>query len=176
MTTYDLNAVHVYNKFLWSRLLEAGLMNESDYSGLTPIIPSQQERVFNDMTAGRPFIIYTFAMASYDVDIWANVEQVTYRIFSDDERKLRNISNFIVDLSKRFDWSASDVNSWIKTFNTVDQDEKSFDFKYVQVLSMTGPEPYSEEGGRQSASVTVRISYTIESETKVDGVRMGMRS
>src|SRR6476661_3025998 len=98
---YDLNGVHVLNKYIWTQLQSKGLMSAADYNNLVPIIPTQQEPVFNDMTAGKPFIVYTYLVSAYDTDIWANIEQVTYRIFSDDERKLRQISNFLIDLCKR---------------------------------------------------------------------------
>jgi hypothetical protein len=177
MTTYDLNGVHVFNKFLWAKLNEKGIMRDSDYQGnLVPIIPTQQVPVFNDMLAGTPFIVYTYLVASYDVDIWANVEQVTYRIYSDDERKLRQISNFLIDLCKRYDWTASEVNDWIAGFDSLDGDEKKFEFKYVQVVGSTSPEPFATEGGRQNASVTVRLSFIHDSNPAVVGQSLGMRA
>lgn len=177
MTTYDLNGVHVLNKFIWARLREAGLMSDADYSGLTPIIPTQQVPVFNDMASGKPFIVYTYMVASYDVDLWANVEQVTYRIFSDDERKMRQVTNFLIDLCKRYDWTASEVNTWLDNSTLpADSDDRKFEFKYVQVVGATSPEPSSQEGGRQEGSVTVRMSFTHDVNGAVTGSRLGMRS
>lgn len=176
MTKYDLNGVHVYNKFLWDNLVAAGLMDPTDYSGLVPIIPTQQVPVFNDMSAGKPFLVYTFLVTAYDVDIWANVEQVTYRIFSDDERKLRNITNFIIDLSKRYDWTAQEVNDWINAYPSPDGDEKRFEFKYVQVVGATSPEPFAQEGGRQDSSVSVRMAFTRDVTPVVGVSGQGMRA
>lgn len=177
MTKYDLNGVHVLNKFIWASLVEAGLMSDADYSGLVPIIPTQQVPVFNDMASGKPFIVYTYMVASYDVDLWANVEQVTYRIFSDNERRLRQVTNFLIDLCKRHDWTASDVNSWLDNSTLpADGDDRKFDFKYVQVVGATSAEPSSQEGGRQDSSVTVRMAFTHDTDSKVFGSRLGMRS
>lgn len=177
MTTYDLSGVHVFNKFIWAKMREKGIMRASDYAGgLVPIIPTQQVPVFNDMLAGTPFIVYTYLVSSYDIDIWANVEQITYRIYSDDERRLRQISNFLVDLSKRFDWTAQEVNKWIDDFQSADGDEKKFEFKYVQVVGSTSPEPFATEGGRQNASVTVRLSYIHDTNEAVEGQNLGMRA
>ncbi len=69
---YDLNGVHVLNKFMWEELVRAGLMNTLDYQGLIPIIPTQQEPVFNDLSSGKPFIIYTYMLAGYTTDIWGH--------------------------------------------------------------------------------------------------------
>jgi len=176
MTKHDLNGVHVLNKYIWDELKKANLLRDSDYNGLVPIIPTQQVPVFNDMAAGKPFIVYTYLVASYDVDLWANVEQVTYRIYSDDERKLRQISNFLIDLCRRFDWSAADVNNWIDGFPTLDGDEKKFEFKYVQVVGSTSPEPFAQEGGRQNASVTVRMAFIHDMKSGVAGNNLGMRA
>lgn len=177
MSRYDLNGVHVLNKFIWSSLVAEGIMSDTDYSGLVPIIPTQQVPVFNDMAAGKPFIVYTYMVASYDVDLWANVEQVTYRIFSDDERKLRQVTNFLIDLCKRYDWTASDVNSWLDNAGLpADSDDRKFDFKYVQVVGSTSAEPFSQEGGRQDSSVTVRMAFTHDVNGAVVGSRLGMRS
>lgn len=178
MTRYDLNGVHVLNKFIWASLVREGLMTAADYSGLVPIIPTQQQPVFNDMASGKPFLVYTYMVATVDVDLWANVEQVTYRIFSDDERKLRQITNFIIDLCKRYDWTAAEINSWLdgNTTMPVDADDRRFDFKYVQVVGSTSPEPAAQEGGRQNSSVSVRMAFTHDTNDNVAGSRLGMRS
>lgn len=177
MTLYDLNGVHVLNKFLWANLEAKGVMSLLDYNGLVPIIPTQQVPVFNNMASGKPFIVYTYIVSSYDADLWANVEQVTYRIFSDDEKKLRQVTNFIVDLCKRFDWTANDVNLWLETAGfPADSDDRKFDFKYVQVVGASSPEPFAQEGGRQDSSVTVRVAYTHDSDKNVAGTNLGMRT
>jgi hypothetical protein len=175
MSKYELNGVHVLNKFVWDNLKNAGLLDEIDYSGLVPIIPTQQVPVFNDMAAGKPFIVYTFILSAYDQDLWANVEQVTYRIYSDDEAKLRRVVNFLVDLLSRLDWTAADVNRWIDRSNTADGDEKKFEFKYVNVVGGSGAEPFAQEGGRQDATVTVRMAFTVDSNPAAYGEFLGMR-
>lgn len=178
MAKYDLNGVHVLNKFIWARLQRDMAMSTADYSGLTPIIPTQQEPVFNDMPSGKPFLVYTFMISGYDTSLWAHVEQVTYRIFSDDERKLRQVTNYITDLCRRYDWSAEDVNNWIELEAglPVDADDKKIDFKFIQVVGTTSPEPTGSEGGRQFSTVTVRMAYTLPTEPRVSGAGLGMRS
>lgn len=176
MSKYDISGVHVYNKFLWDQLKAEGLLNDYDYNGLVPIIPTQQVPTFNDMAAGKPFIVYTYLINSIDPDLWANVEQVTYMIYSDDEHKLRQITNFLVDISKRYDWTADDVNNWLTGFDSTDGDEYKFEFKWVHVVGGTSPEPFNQEGGRQNANVSVRMCFIRDSNPAVTGPKLGMRA
>lgn len=174
---YDLNATHVLNKFIWAKLQEKNLLDPLDYGGVVPIVPTQQAPELNDLADAKPFIIYTYLLSSYDIDTWSNIEQVTYRIYSDDERKLRQITNYLTDLLKRFDWTAQEVNSWLDNqFASTDGDEYKFDFKFVQVVGMTSPEPAEQEGGRQNASVTIRIAYTHLENGAVSSLGKGMRA
>lgn len=178
MAKYDLNGVHVLNKFIWAKLVQDLQMSKADYNNLVPIIPTQQEPVFNDMPSGRPFLVYTFIVNGYDPDLWANVEQVTYRIYSDDERRLRQVTNYIVDLCRRYEWSADELNDWL--YNDaglpVDSDDRKMEFKFVQVVGATGPEPARSEGGRQFSTVSVRMTYTTDTGSRVAGPGTGMRS
>lgn len=175
---YDLMGVHVLNKYLWSVLKTELQMDESQYFNLVPIIPTQQEAVFNDLPSGRPFLLYTYVTSGYDTDFWANTEQVTYRIFGDQERQLRQISSLLTDVCKRYDWSADDVNDWLENTNQipVDADDKKFDFKYITVVGGSGPEPYMQENGRQYSTVTVRMCYTHRENGRVSGNNLGLRS
>lgn len=156
----DLAGTHVLNKFVWFKLQEAGIMDHNNYNGLIPIVPTQQQPVFNDLPSNTPYIVYTYTNAGYDEDFWADREQITYRIYSDNERQLRQISNFLTDLLKRYDWTAEEVNNWIANFASTDGDEKKFHFMYTDVISAIGPEPFDQEGGRQGAAVTLMAVYT----------------
>lgn len=177
MSRYDLNPVHTYNKFLWSRLKEEFGYSETNYKGLVPIIPTQQVSVFNDLPTGNPFIVYTFSDAGYDMEFYTNIEQVTYMVYSDKEGQIRQICNFIIDLSRRMDWTAEEVNDFIPTITNKsgDVDDHKFDFKYVYVVSTIGPEPYETEGGRQAGAVILRIGATVD-ERQTLGTGKGMRS
>lgn len=179
MSNYDLNGVHVLNKFIWASLRTGLGMTEADYRGLIPIIPTQQVPVFNDMPSGLPFLVYTFLVAGYDTSLWANVEQVTYRIFSDDERRLRQVTNYLVDLCKRYEWTAEDINDWVDnnpTLFPMDDDDQKVEFKFVQVVGATSPEPTGQEGGRQFSTVTIRMVFTHPVTNQIVGRNTGMRS
>lgn len=165
---YDLAGAHVLNKFVWSRLESAGLLDKSNYSGLIPIIPTQQIPVFNEMGTQKPFIVYNYIVVGYSVALWSHTEQMTYTVYSDDETQLRRIQNFLVDLLRRFDITAQEVNDFVGAPNdpgdlvnpSHDTDDRQFDFKFVTVIAGQGPEPFTTEKGRQSVGVTVRYNYT----------------
>ncbi len=176
---YDLNGVHVLNKFIWGQLKSQEFMTDIDYRGMVPIIPTQQHPAFNDMSTGTPFIVYTYVVSGYDANIWSNIEQVTYRIFGDNERQIRQITNFLIDLLKRYDWTAQEVNDWLERNSGVypvnDNDDQAFDFKWVTVAGGSSPEPSDQEDGRQYSSITVRMAY-VHSEIKgVSGPWLGMK-
>lgn len=177
MARYDLNGVHILNKFIWHKLEQDMNYSKIDYNGLVPIIPTQQEPLFNDLPSGRPFFVYTFMVSGYDPDLWAHIEQVTYRIYSDDEKRLRQVGNYLTDLCRRYDWTAEELNTWIQgeALLPVDADDRKFEFKFVQVVGFTGPEPSSSEGGRQFSTVTVRMTYTYPEINQNFGHGLGMR-
>jgi hypothetical protein len=172
----DLAGVHVLNKFIWFKLKEAVLIDPQKYNGLIPIVPTQEIPAMADLPTNTPYIVYTYTNAGYDEDFWADREQIVYRIYSDNERQLRQISNFLIDLLKRYDWTAEEVNDFIHTFSSTDGDEKKFDFKYSDVINSIGPEPFDQEGGRQACAVTIQICYTHEIQGIPGVAGQGMRA
>lgn len=178
MSRYDLSAVHVYNKFLWAKIKEEfPYMIETNYKGLIPVIPTNQVPVFNDLPSGHPFVVYTYSDAGYDLEFYAAVQQITYVVYSDKEAQLRNLGNFIVDISRRWDWTAEEVNDFIPTITNKsgDVDDHKFDFKYVRVVSTIGPEPADTENGRQATAIVLRVCYTIDDRQTI-GPGKGMRA
>ncbi len=159
MSKYDLAGTHVLNKFVWSRLQKEFNLSINNYEGLIPVVPSQQIPVFNNLQSGNPFIVYTYINSGYDTEFWAGLEQVTYTIYGDIENQLRAMSNFLVDLLKRYDITALEINDFIAN-GPVDSDDQKFDFKYTEVVSAVSPEPFESENGRQATSVAVRLCYT----------------
>ncbi len=177
MGKYDLSGVHVYNKFLWAKLKEEfDWLDESNYKGLIPILPSQQIPQITEAASGKPFIIYNYTDAGKDLAFYAPIQQVSYIIYSDHEGQLRQIMNFIETLSNRFDWTAEDVNHFIPSISNSsgDSDDAKFDFKYVRVMATNGPQPFEQENGRQAAMVMIRLCYTIDLVETV-GLGKGMR-
>lgn len=167
MTNYHVMGAHQVNAWLWSKLKSfeypAGKKAFDAYKGsgntaglnLIPIIPTQQQPAFLDIAKGAPFIVYNYVVSAYPSEWWICREQCAYVIYDNNEERLRAVQSYIIDLTKRMDWSARDINNFLPS-NT------NFDFKNVSLTSASGPDEFSTEGGRQGAMVVINYEYTTD--------------
>ncbi len=156
--TYDITATHALNKFLQYKLETAGFIVPSKYNGLSPFIPAQQQPELTNLPSGVPFLVYNYASNGEYEDWWLEHEQAAYVIYSDQEKQIRQISHFLNQLLKRYDWSAEDINKYIQANGSAAQ--KEFDFKYTRIISMASMDPATEEGGRYSGSIVLSLCFT----------------
>ncbi|QIN94588.1 hypothetical protein PP460_gp216 [Streptomyces phage Muntaha] len=179
-TDYRTVGAHQINKWLWSKLKDyeypAGFPatptkafgaygTGTGQKNIIPIVPTQQQPQLLDISGGAPFIVYNYITSPYSSEWWLTREQCAYVIYDNDEARLRAIQGFMVDLLRRMDWTARDVNSAATT-------DRRFDFKYVQMTSASGPDEFSTEGGRQGAMVVVNYEYTMDMQTDDSGLRV----
>jgi len=180
VTDYRTVGAHQINKWLWSRLKDyeypAGLsmtpMKAFNAYGtgvgqknLIPIVPTQQQPQLLDISGGAPFIVYNYIISTRASEWWLTREQCAYVIYDNDEARLRAIHGYMIDLLRRQDWTARDVNNASST-------DKRFDFKYVKMTSAAGPDEFSTEGGRQGAMVVIDYEYTMDMNTDSSGLRV----
>lgn len=158
MATYKLTGSHAVNAFTQAKLVEAGFITMTDYKQLTPIIPAQQQPEFTNLPKGIPFIVYNYAQEGSYEDWWLEHEQLAYVVYTDDANKIRDIVHYLTQLYRRFDWSAGEVNDYLRANGTANQ--KAFDFKYIRVVNSTSIEPATEEGGRHSAMIVLNVCFT----------------
>jgi hypothetical protein len=176
MADYTAVGAHKINAWLWSLLKgfeyktgekAFGAYFDSGNSAgikIVPMIPTQQEPELVNIAGGAPFIVYNYVISSYASEWWVCREQLAYVIYDDDEERLRAIQNYMVDLLKRFDWTARSINSYLGSSN--------YDFKYVQVTNAVSPDEFDTEGGRQGAMVTINYEYTVDlNGTEGNGLR-----
>lgn len=167
--TYDITATHALNKFTQAKLIEAGLMTPANYpNGLSPFIPAQQQPEMTNLPAGVPFIVYNYASNGQYVDWWLEHEQCAYVLYSDNEKQHRQITNYLNQLFRRYDWSANEINDYLRANGTAAQ--KAFDFKYTRIVNLASIEPATEEGGRYSSTLVLNICFT--SELNQSGMRL----
>ena len=162
-TNYTLSPVHAINKYLWDAIQDAGFMNPANYGSLVPIIPTQQIPEMNAMiAAGKsvPFIVYTYRTNAISEDWFIQDDSIVYVIYSQNQSDLIKINNLMVDIFKRWDESGQAVQDYIDTLNHPVL--KQYDIKSVSVDSAGGPDPQSEENGRMTAIVTIRVTYTVD--------------
>jgi hypothetical protein len=167
MADYLTVGVHQINKWLWLNLKSfeyktgqkafTAYKDSGNASGinLIPIIPTQQQPEFVDISGGAPFIVYNYIMSSYPSEWWICREQCAYVIYDNDEERLRAIHAYMADLLKRVDWTAKNINNSSST-------SSKFDFKYVQLTNASGPDEFNTEGGRQGAMVVIDYEYTTD--------------
>lgn len=148
---------HIIRAFVLSKLVEEGLITISDYT-IPPFIPTQESQDFDNVAEGKPYIVYTYTMSSYQGEWWICPETMAMRIYSNDEEDIRILTTYLVDLFKRADWSAADINTWVFAEGT--STEQKFDFKTCQVINAIGPEEYTSPDGRQAGVVVIRYEYT----------------
>jgi hypothetical protein len=158
VASYKITGAHALNAFTQAKLIEAGFISLTDYKGLSPIIPAQQQPEFTNLTKSIPFIVYNYAQEGTYQQWWLEHEQVAYVVYTDDASKIRDIMHFLNQLYRRFDWSAQEINTYLAANGSATQ--KAFDFKYVRVVSATSLEPATEEGGRHSATLVLNTCFT----------------
>lgn len=157
---WDLTGVHALNRFLWSKLQSDLEWNSANYGGLIPIVVPQQQPEFNNYNA--PYVVYNYTHQTGGEDFWLQEEQISYAIYSANEKEIRQFINLMKTYFERRDESAALINNWILTpGNTnVDARHKRFDYKYTYVISTSGAQPAVTEGGRMDGLVILRIAYT----------------
>lgn len=184
---YSLSGAHVLNRWVWEKLridfandfkkylTQPTSTTPNPAYGLVPIIPSQQLPEFTNISGGAPFMIYNYSIEG-GTQVWEGRDQVGYVIYDDDEARLRRIHNYMVQLLKRMDWTAADVNSFIARSTITSF--KEFDIKWVQVTNAAGPQPFESEDGRHGALIMCTVSYTRDLIGNIDslGNGLGMRS
>ncbi|AXH66805.1 hypothetical protein SEA_STARPLATINUM_57 [Streptomyces phage StarPlatinum] len=166
--TYDITATHALNKFLIDQLSGEGFIDLTKYNGLSPFIPAQQQPELTNLPSGVPFFVYNYASNGEYEDWWLEHEQAAYIVYSDNEKQIRQITNYLNQLLKRYDWAADDINDYLREFGTTEQ--KKFEFKYTRVISMASIEPATDQGGRYSGSIIVNLCFT--SQLNQEGMRV----
>lgn len=173
MADYRTVGAHQINKWLWSVLKNfqykgsekafAAYKDSGNSAGLdlVPIVPGHQWAQLNDMTQGKqPFIVYNYIMSAYSTEWWLCREQCVYVIYDSNEERLRAIHAYIVDLMKRMDWTARNINASSTTAS-------NFDFKTVSLSSASGPDDFevTTELSLQGCMVVINYEYTTDMST-----------
>ena len=159
MVNYKLDAMLELRKYIWKRLKETGIFDETDYysdnigNTTVPIIPVQQSAEMNQFLSGKKHIVYDKIGMSYE-DLWAICcEQVIFTIYSTDVSEINEIRNFMTDEFRRVDESARDVNNWTALSD-------KFQFYSIFIADISPTEPSQEMQGFLSADVILEIKYS----------------
>ena len=159
MTDYSKVAVYDVRKTIWQELLNANLFNEGDYypdglfSALIPIIPAQQIPEFNNLLPGKTYIVYDVIQRPTTVQWWMSEEILTFTIISRNAAEIQTISNFIVDVFRRYDKSAKEIQLQLDS-------DSPFRFHFFALESSDPVQAFHDEGGFMSGIVSILYAYT----------------
>ena len=155
---YKIDAMFELRKFLWEELKLAGIFKSKDYysdninSEIIPIIPVQQVPEIDQFLNGKKHIVYDKIGMSFE-DIWLIAcEKVLFTIYSTDVTDVYEIRNLIMDLFRRMDDSAKDLNNSRQTDKII--------FHSVHVVETSPIEPSMELKGFMSTDVILEVKYS----------------
>lgn len=159
MVDYKKDAIYNLRLFLWSNLLDLQIFNDTDYYSdslghtFVPILPVQQSPDFNQYLSGKKHIIYDKVGMSYDDNWLICNEQVLFTIFATDYSEIGEIRNAMIDIFRRMDVTAREVNS----DNSL---PTGFKFHSIYVADISPTEPSKEMAGFLSADVILEVKYS----------------
>jgi hypothetical protein len=144
-------------KHLWQELILNKIFNDSDYYSdnigkeIIPIIPVQQQPELNQFLSGKKHIVYDKIGLSYEENWMICCEKILFTIYATDFSEINQIRNLMLDVFRRMDDSAKDLNASksttkIKFFNTM-------------VVEISPTEPSQELQGFLSADVILEVKY-----------------
>lgn len=154
--SYSDSPVVDIRKWLWDELQTTGIMDSADYNidgmGLViPIVPLQQQPQLVDKMKGLPFITYDFVTEYVESGIWyVNCEQLLFTVYCDDFATSRDIKNLMIDLFRRQDESAKDLN----TFST-----SSLAYLNITIQENRWTRPERQDTGRNSFDMIIEVKY-----------------
>lgn len=155
---YKLDSVYELRKFLWQNLVTLDVFNEDDYYSdnigdtLIPILPVQQSPEMNQFLSGKKHIVYDKIGISYD-DMWQIcTEQVLFTIYALSFDEINEIRNVMIDLFRRMDDTATDINRWAGI-------SSKFKFFSIYISDMSPTSPSDEMQGFLAADVVLEIKY-----------------
>jgi hypothetical protein len=197
MADYTLNPIRNILDILWYELTLAEngpildktryVIPDDDQSPIFrfPIIPVQQQIVFNNQFVyngeALPYIVYDHDFSNYgDTDWWICKERLTFTIYATEYGKILQIQQLIIDLFRRFDDSAKDLNRYMNrriddadltepllTFpkssankNRFEEIEDKFMYYYFNIDQLIEPDPAIAEGGRMAGQIAIDFAYS----------------
>lgn len=161
MTDYTAIPVLDITDWIVAQAFATGVLNASDYtlpdaSVMKPMVPVQQLPETNNEIQAHGFMVYDVQPLRYPAngeDYWTCREQLTITCYSNDYLKVLGMQMLLVDLLRRKDLTARDINA----AGTSSGKNKFLKF---DVMGSLPPDPAAEENGRFGSSIIVEYDYT----------------
>jgi hypothetical protein len=169
MADYGLSAAGAIRDFLWSKLITTPsnvktnkmMFDPTDYqidllSGteftMIPIIPSQQDALLDGALADRNHIIYDYVADGYEDNWLICRDSMMFTVYSKSYAEIAEIQNLMLDLFRRMDDTATDINAYIGN-------NSPFIFFSVSLIDLLSPEPEREKVGWQAGQIVIKYKY-----------------
>jgi hypothetical protein len=155
---YSVDAMYEIRRHLWEELTLSKLIKPSDYyienSGneIIPIIPVQQQPDLNQFLSGKTHIVYDKIGMSYEENWMICCEKLLFTVYSTDVSEINSIRNLMLDVFRRMDDSARDLNLSRSTDKLI--------FHNTMVVETTPTEPSQELQGFLSTDVIIEVKYS----------------
>ena len=169
MANYALSATQTIVDYLWDKLTTTNsnvnsgkkIMVAEDYAAdlvngpltyFIPIIPAQQDMINYDILAAKTHIIYDYVADGYEENWLICKDSMMFTIYSKDFREIAEIQNLMLDLFRRMEDSARDLNEALPSGSP-------FIFFTVSLADMLSPEPQREKNGWFAGQVVIKYKY-----------------
>jgi hypothetical protein len=158
MTNYGIDAMYEIRKHLWQELLSNNIIDQNAYysdnlgESIIPIIPVQQAPEMNQFLSGKTHIVYDKIGSTYEENWMICCEKISFTIYSVDFAEINIIRNMMVDVFRRMDDSARDLNNSKSTDKLI--------FHNTLILEMSPTEPSTELAGFLAADVILEVKYS----------------
>lgn len=155
---YNIDAMYEIRKHLWEELVLSKLVKSSDYyientgNEIIPIIPVQQSPELNQFLSGKTHIVYDKVGMTYEDNWLICCEKLLFTIYSTDVSEINAIRNLMLDVFRRMDDSARDLNASRNTDKII--------FHNTMVIETTPTEPSQELQGFLSTDVMIEVKYS----------------
>jgi hypothetical protein len=158
MTDYNIDAMYEVRKHLWNQLVLNNIIDPNDYYSdnlgetIIPIIPVQQSPEMNQFLSGKTHIVYDKMGSTYEENWMICCEKISFTIYSVDFAEINIIRNMMIDVFRRMDESARDLNQSKSTSKII--------FHNTMILEMSPTEPSTELAGFLAADVILEVKYS----------------
>jgi hypothetical protein len=158
MTDYTIDAMYEVRKHLWNQLVLNNILDPNDYYSdnlgetIVPIIPVQQSPEMNQFLSGKTHIVYDKMGSTYEENWMICCEKISFTIYSTDFAEINIIRNMMIDVFRRMDESARDLNQSKSTNKII--------FHNTMILEMSPTEPSTELAGFLAADVILEVKYS----------------
>jgi hypothetical protein len=158
MTDYNIDAMYEVRKHLWNQLVLNNIIDPNDYYSdnlgetIIPIIPVQQSPEMNQFLSGKTHIVYDKMGSTYEENWMICCEKISFTIYSVDFSEINIIRNMMIDVFRRMDESARDLNQSRSTNKII--------FHNTMILEMSLTEPSTELAGFLAADVILEVKYS----------------